>query len=170
MPHGCSYSETPVDTGGFVNGTIDTAPPAPTLNAFLLKEPVTGAGTTQAIATQAATDALSAYNALVAFPGGLAVETCPGCGGIAAGAGELGNRTLAPGIYKSTPGTYAITAGPLTLDAQGNPNAFWVFQMASSLTVGGASAGSSESVILMNGAQAKNVFWQVSSAATINVS
>jgi hypothetical protein len=159
---GCSYTETPVDTGGFVNGTIDTAPPAPTLNCTPPEGTGPGAGTTQAIATQAATDALSAYNALVAFPNGIDVSSLGG------GAGELGGRTLAPGIYKSAPGSYTMLLGPLTLDAQGNPNAFWVFQMSSSLTVGGASAGSSESVILMNGAQAKNVFWQVSSAATIN--
>ena len=54
----------------------------------------------------------------------------------------------------------------MTLDGQGDTNAVWVFQMASSLTVG--VAGAPRSVILINGAQAKNVFWQVGSAATIN--
>jgi hypothetical protein len=92
------------------------------------------------------------------------VSTCPGCGGGLAG--ELGNRTLDAGIYKSAPGSYAITQGNLTLDAQGNPNAFWIFQMATTLTVG--SPTSNRSVLLVNGAQAKNVFWQVGSAATIN--
>jgi Ice-binding-like len=92
------------------------------------------------------------------------VSTCPGCGG--GSAGELGGRTLAAGIYKSVPGTYGITLGDLTLDAQGDPNAYWIFQMATTLTVGTPSAH--ESVILVNGAQAKNVFWQVGSAATIN--
>jgi len=103
-------------------------------------------------------------------PGGLAVETCPGCGGIGGGAGELGGRTLAPGIYKSTPGTYGITSGDLTLDAQGNANAVWIFQAATSLTVGptGPLNVTHNSVILINGAQAKNVFWYVGSAATIN--
>ena len=80
--------------------------------------------------------------------------------------GRTGNRTLAPGIYKSAPGSFGITQGDLTLDAQGDPNAFWVFQMATTLTVGTPSAP--ESVLLINGAQAKNVFWQVGSAATIN--
>lgn len=94
------------------------------------------------------------------------MSTCPGCGGGLAG--ELGNRTLAPGIYKSAPGSYGITAGDLTLDAQGNPNAFWVFQMATSLTVGIAGPTGARNVILINGAQAKNVYWQVGSAATIN--
>jgi hypothetical protein len=82
--------------------------------------------------------------------------------------GQLGNRTLPPGIYKSAPGTFAIQGGDLTLDAGGDPNAVWVFQMATSLTVGGPGAAFPQSVNLINGAQAKNVFWQVGSHATIN--
>jgi len=61
-----------------------------------------------------------------------------------------------------------MEGGNLTLDAQGNANAVWVFQMASTLTVGGPGAAAPQSVILAGGAQAKNVFWQVGSAATIN--
>ncbi len=155
---GCIYTETPLNIGT-VNGAIDTAPPPPTVAC-----PTEGTAVTAAIAAQAALDALAAYNALVAFPGGMDVSTCPGCGG--GSAGELGNRTLAPGIYKSAPGSYDITQGDLTLDAQGDPNAFWVFQMATTLTVGTPS--SHRNVLLVNGAQAKNVFWQVGTAATIN--
>lgn len=155
---GCIYTETPLNIGQ-VNGTIDTAPPPPTVAC-----PTEGTAVTSAIAAQAAADALTAYGDLVAFPGGLDVSTCPGCGGGAAG--ELGGRTLAPGIYKSAPGSYGVTIGDLTLDAQGNPNAFWVFQMATTLTVGTPTVP--RNVILVNGAQAKNVFWQVGSAATIN--
>jgi hypothetical protein len=157
---GCSYSETPVYTGGLVNGTIDTAPPPPTLQC----SPNEGTAATSAIAAQAAMDALTAYGTLAATPGGLDVSICPGCGG--GSAGELGNRTLAPAVYKSAPGSYAISAGPLTLDAQGNPNATWIFQMATTLNVGTPTAH--QSVLLINGAQAKNVFWQVGSFATIN--
>lgn len=58
--------------------------------------------------------------------------------------------------------------GDLILDAQGDANAVWVFQMASTLLVGGPGVASPQSVILINGAQAKNVFWQAGSAATIN--
>nr|MDQ2732049.1 Ig-like domain-containing protein [Armatimonadota bacterium] len=123
---GCTYTETPLNIGA-VNGMIDTAPPPPTVAC-----PNEGTAVTSAIAAKAAADALIAYGDLVAFPGGLDVSTCPGCGGGAAG--ELGGRTLAPGIYKSAPGSYGITIGDLTLDAQGNPNAFWVFQMATTLT------------------------------------
>ncbi len=61
-----------------------------------------------------------------------------------------------------------IQGGNLTLDARGDANAVWVFQMATTLTVGGPGAAAPQSVILVNGAQAKNVFWQVGSAATIN--
>ena len=155
---GCIYTETPLNIGQ-VNGTIDTAPPPPTVAC-----PTEGTAVTAAIAAKAEADAQTAYNALVAFPNGLDVSTCPGCGG--GSAGELGNRTLAPGIYKSAPGSFGITQGDLTLDAQGDPNAFWVFQMATTLTVGTPSAN--RSVLLVNGAQAKNVFWQVGTAATIN--
>jgi hypothetical protein len=150
----CTYTETPLNIG-LVNGTIDTAPPPPTVGC-----PNEGTSVTFAVAKQAALDNLAAYNALVAFPNGIDVSTLGG------GAGELGNRTLAPGIYKAAPGSYAISLGNLTLDAQGNPNAFWVFQMATTLTVGTPS--SNRSVLLVNGAQAKNVFWQVGTAATIN--
>jgi len=58
-----------------------------------------------------------------------------------------------------------ITLSDLTLDAKGDANAVWVFQMATSLTVGDTAP---RNVILINGAQAKNVYWQVGSAATIN--
>jgi hypothetical protein len=71
-------------------------------------------------------------------------------------------------VYTAAAGTFRIQGGNLTLDAQGNANATWVFQMATSLTVGGPGAAFPSSVILTNGAQAKNVFWQVGSAATIN--
>ena len=59
-----------------------------------------------------------------------------------------------------------ITGSDLTLDGQGDSNAIWVFQMSSTLTVG--DPGTPRNVTLINGAQAKNVFWQVGSAATIN--
>lgn len=77
--------------------------------------------------------------------------------------GDQGGLTLAPGIYKST-STLLIQSGDLTLDAQGDPNAVWIFQVASDFTTVGGAGGS---VILSGGAQAKNVFWQIGSSATI---
>jgi hypothetical protein len=75
---------------------------------------------------------------------------------------------LTPGTYTAAAGSFMIQGGDLTLDAQGDANAVWVFQMATTLTVGGPGAAFPESVLLVNGAQAKNVYWQVGSAATIN--
>lgn len=77
--------------------------------------------------------------------------------------GDQGGLTLAPGIYKST-STLLVQNGNLTLDAQGDVNAVWIFQVASSFTTIGGSGGS---IILTNGAQAKNIFWQVGSSVTI---
>lgn len=77
--------------------------------------------------------------------------------------GDQGGLTLAPGIYKST-SILLIQNGNLTLDAQGDANAVWIFQVGSALTTTGGAGGN---VILTNGAQAKNVYWQVSSSATI---
>jgi hypothetical protein len=76
-------------------------------------------------------------------------------------AGNLGGQTLTPGLYTST-SSLAISSGDLTLDAQGNANAVFIFQMASTLTT---TVG--RQVILTGGAQAANVFWQVGSSATL---
>ena len=83
--------------------------------------------------------------------------------------GDQGGKTLAPGIYKST-STLLIQNGNLTLDAQGNANATWIFQIASAFTtVGGGPypSPSGGNVILAGGAQAKNIIWQAGSSATI---
>jgi Ice-binding-like len=119
--------------------------------------PNEGTAVTAAIAMQARADALIAYNALVAKSAG----PDPG-------AGNLANLVLVPGTYTASAGTFMIEGGDLMLDARGDANAVWVFQMATTLTVGGPGAAFPQSVILVNGAQAKNVFWQVGSAATIN--
>ncbi len=148
---GCIYTETPLNVGT-VNGKIYTAAPPPTVAC-----PTEGTAVTFAIASQARADALAAYNALVAQPGG----PDPG-------AGNLANLVLTPGVYTASFGSFRIQGGNLTLDAQGNANAVWIFQMATTLTVGGPGAAFPQSIILANGAQAKNVFWQVGSAATIN--
>lgn len=125
---------------GIVNGKIYTAPPAP------------GDAASMAIATQAQIDAQIAFDATspASMPGGILQ------------AAELGAQTLVPGVY--TTGTdFAISLVDLTLDAQGDANAVWVFQTPSTLTV-----GTGRKVVLVNGALPKNIFWHVSSAATIN--
>jgi len=77
---------------------------------------------------------------------------------------ELGNLTLAPGTYTSPASMTSRQASDSR--RTGESNAVWIFQMGTYLTVGSPSA--SESIVLTGGAQAKNVFWQVGSAATIN--
>lgn len=144
---GCSYTETVLNIGA-VSGTIDTDAPPPTVTC-----PLEGTAATMATATAAAAAALAAFNDLAGRPGAILI------------AANLGGLTLPPGIYKTASGAFLITGADLTLDAGGNPNAVWVFQMASTLTVGDVAP---RSVILAGGAQPKNVFWQVGSSATIN--
>jgi Ice-binding-like/Bacterial Ig-like domain len=74
--------------------------------------------------------------------------------------GDLVGKTLTTGIYTST--SSLANSGDLTLDAQGNPDAVFIFQIASTLTTGSGSK-----IILANGAKACNVFWQVGSSATL---
>jgi hypothetical protein len=135
------YTETPLNVGA-VNGSIQCAPPAP------------GTTSSLAIATQARADAQTAYNELAALPPG----SDPG-------AGQLGGLVLPGGVYTAAGGTFQITTGDLTLDGQGNPNAVWVFQSGAALTVGQPALP--RRVVLINGARAGNVFWQVGSAARI---
>lgn len=75
--------------------------------------------------------------------------------------GLLGGLTLVPGVYNSA--SSLDLSGILTLDAQGDPNAVFIFQAGSTLIT-----ASNSSVVLINGAQACNVFWQVGSSATLN--
>jgi hypothetical protein len=74
--------------------------------------------------------------------------------------GDLVGKTLVPGVYKST-SSLGLT-GAVTLNAQGDPSAVFIFQVASTLITGSASH-----VDLTGGAQACNVFWQVGSSATL---
>jgi hypothetical protein len=76
-------------------------------------------------------------------------------------AGNQGGSTLSPGLYKST-GSLEISSGDLTLDAKGDANAVFIFQIASTLTV-----TTGRHVVLAGGAKASNIFWQVGTSATI---
>jgi ice-binding like protein len=116
-----------------------------------------------------------------ALPGGIDVSSlaqCASCGGALGGPDELAGRTLPPGVYLSTSGTYDIgglsrTVANLTLDAGGDPDAVWVFQSAAgsgTLNVGltgPATPAVPIKVLLINGAQAKNVFWYAPAGAHI---
>jgi hypothetical protein len=76
------------------------------------------------------------------------------------GAGEIGGLTIAPGLHKWSSGV--TISENVRLDASGNPGAVWIFQIAGTLT-----EASYKKVILANGAQARNIFWQVAGAVTL---
>jgi Ice-binding-like/Bacterial Ig-like domain len=93
-----------------------------------------------------------------------AYNNANGLSGATTIAENLGGLVLLPGLYKSDTNSFEISGANLTLDAQGDPNAVWVFQMpASTLTLTAPGC----SVMLENGAQSSNIFWQVGSSATI---
>jgi hypothetical protein len=74
---------------------------------------------------------------------------------------ELAGQTFLPGV-RTASSSLLLSSGSVTLDAQGDPNAVFIFQIGSTLIT-----GSNTSVSLINGAQACNVFWQVGSSATL---
>jgi hypothetical protein len=105
--------------------------------------------TADSVALQAEADLTTAYNDAAVLA---ATATIPV---------ELGGTIETPGVYVSPAGTFGIT-GTLTLNAQGNPAAVFVFKAASTLITASAS-----NVKLVNGAKAANVFWLVGSSATL---
>ncbi|MFI2187362.1 ice-binding family protein [Streptomyces sioyaensis] len=102
-----------------------------------------------AAAAQAQTDLLAGYANALVQPVTATVPT------------ELGGTTLPPGVYNSLSGTFSLN-GTLTLDAQGNPNAVFIFKTNTTLITGATG-----NVNLINQAQSANVFWQVGSSATL---
>jgi type VI secretion system secreted protein VgrG len=118
---------------------------------------LTGFGSVTLHGTQHVADAvaLGAQNDLVT-----AYTTAAGATPVTAVPTELGGTTHTAGVYGSA--TLGLT-GTLTLDAQGNAAAVFVFQAASTLITAPASK-----VVLTNGASACNVFWQVGSSATLD--
>jgi hypothetical protein len=109
-----------------------------------------------ALLTQAKNDLTTAY---VSAAGQTPTST------FSAGDNQLGGQTLTPGVYAfGHAATANITASsPLVLNGEGDANAVFVFQASSDLITASGSV-----VELENGAQACNVFWQVSSSAALN--
>jgi hypothetical protein len=104
-----------------------------------------------AVAAQAQSDLTTAYNVAAgqAIPSGNDLT-----------GKDLGNQKLTAGAYGFS--SSAQLTGQLTLDAQGDPNAQFVFVIGSTLTTASAS-----SVVLVNGASPCNVYWKVGSSATL---
>jgi hypothetical protein len=100
------------------------------------------------VANVAKTDLITSYNGDATAP-----TTCIPT--------ELGGKTLTKGDYNSGSGTFEIT-GTLTLDAKGDPNAYFIFNTASTLVTATYS-----NVRLINGANPNNIIWRVGSSATL---
>ncbi len=142
-------------TGFFV---VDGGPGLINNGAFYAADDIAPPGT-NAMLNQAQLDLVVAYNQA-------AGATTPAPNVAPA---DLGGQTLAPGIWTSA-STMLLQNGNLTLDAQGDANAVWIFQIGSAFTSIGSGpfpSASGGNVILAGGAQAKNVFWQVGSSAII---
>jgi hypothetical protein len=148
---------------GIMAGTAVTCVTGGTINANVSVSPgntVTGFGPCvitgvqhlgDATALQGQIDLTAAYNTLAGLP-------CPPANAIVA---NLGGTTKTAGVYCTASGI-SVT-GVLTLDGGGDPNATFVFQAGTSLTTAG-------NILLINGAQAKNVNWVVGTSATLGVS
>ena len=127
-----------VDPGSAVTGSPLVEPPYTTFTA-------------DSVALGAQTDLTTAYDQ-AAGEGPATTETA-----------DLTGLTLAPGVYQTTSDGALTLTGTLTLNAQGNASAVFIFQTGSSLIT-----GTSSTVVLTNGASACNVFWQVGSSATLD--
>ena len=103
-----------------------------------------------AVALQAKADLTNAY--LTAGGRPLTATVAP----------DLGGSTLVAGVYRTGSVPSLQLTGNVTLDAQGDPNAVFIFQIESTLTT-----ATDSSVTFVNGAQSCNVFWQVGSSATL---
>jgi hypothetical protein len=100
--------------------------------------------------------AIGAKNALTTAYNDAASRPTSGSAGT-----DLAGQTFLPGV-RTASSSLLLSAGAVTLDAQGDPNAVFIFQVGSTLIT-----GSGTSVLLVNGAQACNVFWQVGSSVTL---
>lgn len=112
--------------------------------------------TADAVAGQAHSDNTTAYNGLAGMPSNFNLT-----------GQDLGGLTLTSGVYHFD--TSAQLTGTLTLDAQGANNAFWVFQIGSTLTTANSSAINFINPGSNNGSDA-GLFWQVGSSATLGTS
>ena len=136
---GDPYTTLRGDLGVVANAQPTGFPPGVVTGAFDVGD---------AAAAQAGTDALAAYTNIAARTGGAPLP------------GALAGATITPGLYTITGA--ASNTSTVTLDGQGDPNAVFVFQVGGAMTTAALSH-----VVLVNGAQASRVFWQVNGAGGI---
>ncbi len=161
-----AYSAITSTGGGAVNGDVGLSPTTGGSITGLSKAQVSG--TIYAVDSSGPTGSVADPDLLTAAKAALDTAYNDAAGRLAdritlTADENLGGQTLAPGLYGSA--SSLRIAGDLTLDANGDPNAVWIFQMGSTLTTAAGSGASR--VILADGARSRNVFWQVGSSATI---
>ncbi|MCX5266400.1 ice-binding family protein [Streptomyces sp. NBC_00199] len=123
--------------------------PNPSITGLLPTQVLGAVHAADAVALQAKSDLVTAYDNAAGQATNFALSSAIGNG-----------QTLLPGVHTAVSGVGLN--GDLILDAAGNPNAVWVFQIPEALTT-----ATSSRVLLTNGASACNVFWQVGSSATL---
>ncbi len=101
------------------------------------------------IAALAKVDLIAAYVDAMSRPPGTTVN-------------DVSGMVLTPGVYTSASTMSVAVGGTVTLDGQGDANSVFIFQVGSSLTV-----NNNASVLLINGAKAKNVFWAIGASSTL---
>jgi hypothetical protein len=146
----------------------------PTINGTVITN--TYPDTTTAAAVKADLNAaflsltpLAGPPAVGSLGGGTLIAAPTTLGNVTGSALVLGDNWFTPGVYISH--TSILIADDLTLDGQGDTNAIFIFQSASSLTTaaGAQSPGAHTRILLINGAKASNVWWQVASSATLGL-
>jgi hypothetical protein len=132
---------------GLSPGTSVTGSPAPVLTCGGVLHVADGP------AAAAQVDLIAAYNDAATRPNPVTLSS--------SSYDYVSGSTITPGLYYT--GSTLQISGSVTLDGQGNPNSVFIFQVGSALNVDGSSA-----LVLIGGANAANVIWQVTSTATIN--
>lgn len=130
-------------TGTCLGDGVDCTATNPVINGTLYANDPGG------IAAAAKSDLTLVYNDAAGRPPGTTVN-------------DLSGMVLPPGVYTSGSTMSIAVGGTLTLDAQGDANAVWIFQVGSSLT-----ANNNARVLLINGAKAANVYWAIFASSTV---
>ena len=169
----CNGTAVPGGVGsagfGACGSTIPTSVPALTGTVFITGNPPTA---------QVIADLKAGFLKLTPPAGPPAAGSLGGATNIPAGttlgaatgsAPVVGTNLFFPGVYQSV--TSILITGDLTLDAQGNPNAVFVFQSSSTVgTADGAAPPATRTrILLKNGAKASNVWWQAATSATLGL-